>query len=425
MQNNKSFSFYIHTLGCKVNFCDSEKFAEEAEKIGWTRARNPLSADFCLINTCTVTSQADATARKIVRKINKKNPRAKIFVSGCYARTEAASLKKIAEINLVIESGSAKKIVSEIYNFFERNSHNKIHNYSPKISEFASNRTRAFIKIQDGCNRFCAYCKIPFARGRAESIPFNHIIDNLKKLAKKNYKEVVLTGINIAAYDFDGIKLADLLDKISKTEIISRVRLSSIEATAITKNLCKIFSESNVLMPHIHIPLQSGSDKVLKLMNRKIMADDVINAADIFLSSVKNAVVTTDIIVGLPGEEAEDFEKTLDIVRKIPFGKVHIFQYSPREGTAAAKMKKLFVQPAEIKRREKILMEVAEISAQNCRKKFADKILNVLIEQKSKNFWTGFSENYLRVKTTNKNLEQNNIVKLDMKNPENFFSNNY
>lgn len=421
---DKKKTFYIHTLGCKVNWCDSEKIAEAAENNGWERVSNPCLADICIINTCTVTSQADATARKLIRKFKKNNSVAGIIVSGCYARTDAEKLRKIPEVNLVTESNTAENIILEIENFLKKSFPATEKKYNPEISNklsFQPDRTRAFVKIQDGCNRFCAYCKIPFARGRAQSVSINQVINELRKLAENDVKEVVITGINIAAYDCESYFLPNLLKKISEMGIIPRVRLSSVEATAITENLCKIFAESDVLMPHLHIPLQSGSDKVLKLMNRKIFAADVEKAANKFLSTVDNATITTDIIVGMPGEEEEDFDKTIEMVKKIPFAKVHVFQYSPREGTSAAKMKDLFVQPSEIKKREKILIKHADAAAKKCRKKFADKSLKVLIEHNNKGYWEGFSENYLRVKTTVKNLKQNVIVELNMNNPENEF----
>ncbi len=422
---NKNYkTFYIHTLGCKVNWCDSEKIAEAAVKYGCMRVSDPRTADFCILNTCTVTSQADATARKLIRKFKKNNLTAPIFVSGCYARTDTEKIRQIPEVDLVIESDDSEKIFSEIKNFLTLSAPDIEKNYNPVVSNklyLPTDRTRAFIKIQDGCERFCAYCKIPYARGKAKSIPLKQIIGELNNLAENDVKEVVITGINIAAYNYESNNLADLLKKISKLKIIPRIRLSSVEATAITANLCKIFAGSEVLMPHIHIPLQSGSNKVLRLMNRKIFAEDVEKAANQFLSIVDNAVVTTDIIVGMPGEEKEDFEKTIQMVEKIPFGKVHIFQYSPREGTAAAKMKKLFVQPSIIKEREKKLIETAEKTAEKCRRKFADKKLNVLIEHNNKGEWEGFSENYLRVKSSQKNLKQNKIVELNMNNPENEF----
>ena len=422
--NSNYKTFYIHTLGCKVNWCDSEKIAETAVKYGCMRVSDPRTADFCILNTCTVTSQADATARKLIRKFKKNNLTAPIFVSGCYARTDSEKLKKIAEVDLVIESSDSEKIFAEIKNFLSNFDPNYKKNYNPVDSNNLyqqTDRTRAFIKIQDGCERFCAYCKIPFARGKAESIPLKQIVSELNNLAENDVKEVVITGINIAAYNYKSIQLLNLLEKISSLKIIPRIRLSSVEATAITKELCKVFAESEVLMPHIHIPLQSGSNKVLKLMNRKIFAEDVEKAADMFLSIVHNAVITTDVIVGMPGEETEDFKKTIQMVKKIPFGKVHIFQYSPREGTTAAKMKKLFVQPAIIKDREKILIETADQTAEKCRNKFANKKLNVLIEHNNKGYWEGFSENYLRVKSSKNNLKQNEIVELDMNDPENQF----
>ncbi len=296
-----------------------------------------------------------------------------------------------------------------------------------KLSGFKkkSLRTRIFIKVQDGCNQFCAYCKVPYARGRTRSISIEKVLENVEKIIENGTKEIVVTGIHLAAYQDKDKDLSYLLQKIAEKTSIQRIRIGSLEANAVTEKLCELFKKFPQIMPQLHIPLQSGSDKILELMNRPVRVSDFNRAVNLFLSSHPLATVSTDVMVGLPGELQEDFEETIKIIERFKFLKAHIFQYSPREGTAAAKMKNLFVQSSEIKKRERILIEKANVSAELCRKQFETSKLNVLIEEKKDEFWEGFSENYLRIKTKvceeNSGFEHNKIVTLDMSKPENLW----
>ena len=440
IQNSKTKiqkkSFYLHTLGCKVNWCDSESIAAYAEKEGWNRVEKVSNAQVCVINTCTVTKHADASARKIIRRIYRENPDIYIIVTGCYAKTDREILLKLEEVDEVIFPGDDKNLVKRmdfgatqfLSKTFKKTA--KSEENHQKTEKFFS-RTRIFIKVQDGCNQFCAYCKVPYARGRTISVPVEEVLKKVEKIStsrsgRSAVKEIVVTGIHLAAYEDKNKDLADLIEEIAKKTSI-RIRIGSLEANAVTKKLCELFKKYPKIMPQLHIPLQSGSDRILELMNRPVRVSDFNRATDLFLSSHPLATVSTDVLVGLPGETEEDFEETVKIIEKFKFLKVHIFQFSPRPGTAAAKMEKLFVQPSEIKRREKILIEKANISAQLCRNKFENSKLKVLIEEKKEGYWEGFSENYIRVKTSaeidcrNNSVEHNSIVILNMSNPENIW----
>ncbi len=423
-------SFYLHTLGCKVNWCDSESIAAYAEKEGWNRVEKVSDAQVCVINTCTVTKHADASARKIIRRIYRENPDVYIIVTGCYAKTDGEVLSKLEEIDEVVLPGNDKNLVKRM-DFGATHFSSKFLEKTAKIEEFckktekSSSRTRIFIKVQDGCNQFCAYCKVPYARGRTRCVSVEKVLKKVEEISAKNTKEIVVTGIHLAAYRDKEKDLADLIEEIAKKSSIKRIRLGSLEANAVTEKLCKLFKKYPKIMPQLHIPLQSGSDRILKLMNRPVRVSDFIRATELFLSSHPLATVSTDVLVGLPGETEEDFEETVKIIERFKFLKAHIFQFSPRPGTAAAKMEKLFVQPSEIKRREKILIEKSKISAQLCRKQFENSKLNILIEEKKDGYWEGFSENYLRVKTKvceeNSGFEHNKIVTLDMSKLENLW----
>ncbi len=382
---------------------------------------NVCDAQICVINTCTVTKHADSSARKIIRKIRRENPNVYIIVTGCYAKTDREILLKIEEVNEVILPGNEKNLVKKMNSVIERVTIEKQKQSENSQIKKSFSRTRIFIKVQDGCNQFCAYCKVPYARGRTRSVSIEKVLKKVEEISVKGIKEIVITGIHLAAYKDKDKDFADLIKEIAEKTSIQRIRLGSLEANAVTKKLCKLFKKYPAIMPQLHIPLQSGSDKILELMNRPVRVSDFTRAVNFFLSSHPLATISTDILVGLPGETEEDFYKTVNLIEKIPFLKAHIFQFSPRPGTAAAKMEKLFIQPSEIKRREKILLEKANISAQLCRKQFENTELNILIEEKKDGYWEGFSENYLRVKTKTNNIKQNSIVILNMAKPKNIW----
>jgi len=392
-------------------------------------------ARICVVNTCTVTKHADASARKIIRRIHRENPGAYIIVTGCYAKTDREIISEMEEVDEVVLPGDEKNLIEKMNSAAVRVAKKQKQLQTNFEKEHyagrPSSRTRTFIKVQDGCDQFCAYCIVPFARGRARSLPIKDVLKEVEEISKVGVKEIVVTGIHLAAYKADrpqrNYGIADLIETIAEETSIQRIRISSLETTAVTEKLCELFKKYPAVMPHLHIPLQSGSDKILELMNRSVKVSNFYRAVELFLSSHPLAAVSTDVMVGLPGETEEDFFETVKIIEKTPFLKAHIFQFSPRPGTAAAKMEKLFVQPSEIKRREKILIEKVELSAQLCRKKFETAKLNVLIEDKKDGCWEGLSENYLRVKTKaefgreGNTVEHNSIVTLDMAYPENMW----
>jgi threonylcarbamoyladenosine tRNA methylthiotransferase MtaB len=421
--------FYIYTLGCKVNWCDSEAMAAAVIQHGWQRVPDAQAAAVCIVNTCTVTKHADASARKIIRRIRRENLDTPLIVTGCYATTDVETLRAMPEIDRILscsEETEIARIINEMYTATYCSGDSCSQVSMLKTSEVknlqpSGDRTRGFIKIQDGCNQFCAYCKIPYARGTLHSRPLNEIMQEAAAHAAAGYKEIVLTGIHIAAYSDSGVQMAGLLKKLAEEKLVPRIRVSSLEAKAVTDELLDVFTQYPSLMPQVHIPLQSGSNKVLKLMSRNVSREEFLRATHAFLEYSDMATVTTDIMVGLPGEEEEDFQQTLDIVDQIPFAKVHIFPFSPREGTAAAKMKELFVPTREIHRREQELAAHARASAERCRTAFVDSVLHVLIERKHEDGWEGFSENYLRVSTRQAGLSPNEIVELPMNTQENSF----
>jgi len=418
--------FYLYTLGCKVNWCDSQTIAADAVNHGWQRVQSARAASVCIVNTCTVTGHADASARKIIRRIHRENPGAFIVVTGCYATTDKTTLDAMDEIDRVIpcaREGDIPALLDELLSSapdplpLTQNSGNSEAQNFGTVKE----RTRGFVKIQDGCNQFCAYCKVPYARGAPRSRPLPDILNDITAYAGLGCREVVLSGIHIAAYQEGELNLPGLLAAIAGQTRIPRLRLSSVEASACTDELLEVFRTWPAFMPHLHIPLQSGSDTVLKLMNRKTDSAGFLRAARAFLSVSYKAVITTDCMVGLPGETNDDFLQTCAIVDDIPFAKVHIFPFSPRSGTAAARMKRLFVPPKEIKRREHVLLDYARTAAARCRKAFAGAVLQVLFEDVSARGWEGFSENYLRVRSAAPDIQPNQIITVDMRNPKNEF----
>jgi threonylcarbamoyladenosine tRNA methylthiotransferase MtaB len=419
--------FYLYTLGCKVNWCDSEAMAAAAVQNGWQRVHDVHAADVCVVNTCTVTRHADASARKVIRRLRREHPEARIIVTGCYATTDTETLNAMPEVDRVLTCSDETRIgnvLDEVYEAeYGSGAAGGIAVETSEVMKFlpSGERTRGFIKIQDGCNQFCAYCKVPYARGKQHSRPLEEIIAEAEAHAGAGCKELVLTGIHIAAYADKDIRMPGLLRTLAEQAPVPRIRISSLEATAFTGELMEIFNRYPVLMPHVHIPLQSGSDNVLKLMRRTVTTAAFLRATRRFLAYSDMATVTTDVIVGLPGEDENDFRQTLEIIDEIPFAKVHIFPFSPREGTIAAQMKDRFISPNVIHRREQELLEHAGRAARRCREAFAKASLDVLFEQKHENGWEGFSQNYLRVRSTRQDLAANMLATVNMNNRENVF----
>lgn len=385
--SSRTIKFF--TLGCKANQYDTQSIRERFLSKGFREIVNRKQPDYLLINTCTVTSGADRKSRNIIRRCIQANPAASIIVTGCLAENDWVSLADIKGIGLIIKKS-----------FFPEG-----------ISRF-SGRTRAFLKIQDGCNNFCSYCKVALVRGRERSKKLTEIIKEAKALVAHGYKEIVLTGICLGAYG-KGLPhkkdLVDVIDALEKIEGLSRIRLSSIEAGDVSLKLIRHMRKSKKLCRHLHIPIQSGDDAILKRMNRKYTSQKYLELISKIKSAIPGIAITTDVLVGFPGESEENFQNTVDLVQKIQPLKVHIFPYSPREGTAAAKTGDgsiaLPVIPAQagisLPHRISRLKAVAEKCSLAYKKRFLNKSLEVLLEARDKQnplLWEGLTDNYLKVK---------------------------
>ncbi|MFH0917598.1 MAG: MiaB/RimO family radical SAM methylthiotransferase [Candidatus Omnitrophota bacterium] len=377
-QPGRTIKFF--TLGCKANQYDTQSIRERFISKGFVESGKDKPADYFLINTCTVTSGADQKSRNIIRRCIQATPRSRVIVTGCLAEKDWRQLKSIKGITLIVKKS-----------FFPE-----------KISSF-SQHTRAFLKIQDGCSNFCTYCKVALVRGRERSKELKEILQEAKQLVACGYKEIVLTGICLGAYGrSSGVKatLVDVVDSLEKIKGLSRIRLSSIEAGDVSSELVKYMQRSKKLCRHLHIPIQSGDDHILRLMNRKYSKKKYADLIAGLKASIHGIAITTDCLVGFPGETPECFANTVDLLKKIMPLKVHIFPYSSRPQTKAAKFKGL-VDPKVIRARCDKLAQVAK----ECRNKFMQEFLGreaeVLIETEAKGhpaYLEGLTDNYLKVR---------------------------
>ena len=389
--------FSILTLGCKVNYYDSNvvKKMLEGNNFDYVDFNNDV-ADIYIVNTCSVTNLSDRKSRQMLNKARKKNPNAIILAMGCYSQVNSKKILELKLADIVIGSDDKKNILELIKKYiakknfdFEIKDVRKKEifddNYNFETESFNTDeRVRAFIKIQDGCDNFCSYCIIPFTRGKSRSRDLNNIYFEAKKICGAGFKEIVLTGINISAYgnDFENkIDLVDVIEKLSEIKNLERIRLSSIEPNIISKNFVDRIKKNNKLCPHFHMSLQSGSNKILTDMNRKYDREKYFEAINLLKNNFKNVCLTTDIIVGFPGENEKDFFDTCDFVNKIRFAKVHVFPFSERKNTRAINFKNKV--PGEIKKiRVKKLIELSEKLEHEYIKSFLGRELNVLVEKK-------------------------------------------
>lgn len=396
----------FHTLGCKVNQFDSEGLISSFRENGFEVVSPSEEADLYIVNTCTVTKTAEQKARQLIRRLKRRTPEALVVVTGCYAQTNPEEVAGMPEADLVlgvagragmvdiIREYLAKEVSKVSVKGWERRPEFEV--YHPEFTE----RTRAFLKIEDGCESYCSYCKIPFARGPVRSLPPERVLLEIKRLLEKGFKELVLVGIHLGDYGKDlGTDLAGLLKKV-ETEIKGgvRIRLSSIEPTDFTPELIRVFAGSKLLCPHLHIPLQSGADPVLKRMNRHYGTGDYALLLAKLRQERPGLAVSSDLMVGFPGETGEDFHRTLEFIREQRFSRLHIFPYSPREGTRAAAMSGQLSRKVK-EERAKRAEEVAGETAAEFRREFLGKVVEVLTEEEVEpGVWEGFSGEYLRVR---------------------------
>ena len=398
------------TLGCKVNQYETnamaQKFLEKGYKVIEEYEQNGEKPDICIINTCTVTNMSDRKSRQMLRREKENNKNVIVVAVGCYAQVAKNELNKIPEIDLVLGNNEKVDIVKYVEDYINENENNiEIEDVmqSRLFSDFGditfTEKTRAVVKIQDGCDRFCSYCIIPYARGRVRSRKPESIISEITKIAEKDIKEVVITGIHIASYgkDFkEEYKLIDLLEEINKIDGIERIRLGSIEPLLITDEFVERLKKLDKICHHFHLSLQSGCDETLKRMNRRYTTEQFREIVKRLRNAYNDVNLTTDIIVGFPGETEEEFEKTYHFLDEIKFYKMHVFKYSQRKGTKAAVMQNQI--PGDIKElRSRRLIELSNKNEFEINQKYIGKKVEVLFEEEKEGIFKGHTANYILV----------------------------
>ena len=399
----------IYTLGCKVNQYESEAISEYLEANGIEVLPLPAFCDAYIINTCTVTAESDRKARQFIRRAIAKNPEAYIIVTGCLAQSSPEEIAKIEGVDLICGNGEKLIAAKRLIEYFKTNKQNgsaeiyvnDINNADfEEMSITKFDRTRAYVKIEDGCENRCSYCIIPSARGKIRSKAPQDIISEVEALARGGCKEIVLTGIETASYgkDLGDVSLADILCRVDKIEGIERVRLGSLDPSLITQDFVDKIAGLKHLAPHFHLSLQSGSSRILALMRRKYNADMAMNAIRLLRENIPDVCFTTDVIVGFPQETEEDFQETVNFVREAQFLMVHIFPYSSRKGTEASKMKGQIDKSEKARR----LHELEKITTESRIKILSEQIKNasskeVLFETFDGEFAHGHTDNFIEV----------------------------
>ena len=392
----------VMTLGCKVNTYESEYVINELKKAGYEIKDFDDICDVYIINTCTVTNNSDSKSRKMIRQAIRRNPNACVVAMGCFIAANPDI--SIDGLDIIIGNKDKAKIVSLLDEYF-KNKEIINKQYTGRLKEFEDmyitdfpGRTRAFVKIQDGCDNFCSYCIIPFVRGKCRSKEESKVISEVSDLVNNGYKEIVLTGIHTGSYGVDlETSFADLLEKLVKINGLDRLRISSIETTELNEDVLNVLRNSKVLVDHLHIPIQAGSNEILKAMNRKYDLDYFFNKIAEIRSIRPEISISTDVIVGFPGETEELFKTTIDTCKKLEFSKLHVFPYSERRGTASSRMDNK-LDNATKKERSRRLIEVSEELEKNYMSKFIDREVEVLVEEYKDGYSYGHTGNFLYVK---------------------------
>jgi len=435
----KTVSFY--TLGCKVNQYETNAMEQQFIKNNYEIVENTEKADIYVINTCTVTNMAERKSRQMLRRVKEINPAAVLVVCGCYAQVAKNELEKIPEIDIILGINEKNEIVQIVEKYMEemaeqdkRSQEAEIEDVSKqkKFLDFGdvtyTEKNRAVVKVQDGCNMFCSYCIIPYARGRIRSRKIESVVSEIEKIAKEDIKEVVITGIHVASYgkDFDNentskkIRLIDLLEAINKIDGIDRIRLSSLEPTIVDEEFATRLSKLDKICDHFHLSLQSGCDETLKRMNRKYTTQIYRDAVATLRRYYPEASFTTDVIVGFPGETDEEFAKTYEFLKEIDFYRLHVFKYSPRRGTVAEKMPNQIDGNKKEERSNK-LIEISNNAENKHNRNYIGKTIKVLFEEFEDGFFKGHTTNYMMVKVAGVEEQSDKFVNqiLDVKIKEN------
>ncbi|WP_288700521.1 tRNA (N(6)-L-threonylcarbamoyladenosine(37)-C(2))-methylthiotransferase MtaB [Blautia obeum] len=401
----------LHNLGCKVNAYEVEAMQQLLENAGYETVPFEEGADVYVINTCTVTNIADRKSRQMLHKAKKMNPDAIVVATGCYAQADTEKLKEDTAVDLILGNNQKTQIV-EALEEYEKEHAKQVQvieiNHTKEYEELSiastAEHVRAYIKVQDGCNQFCTYCIIPFARGRVRSRKIEEVLSEVETLAAKGYKEVVLTGIHLSSYGVDFPKeeresLLSLIQAVSRVEGISRIRLGSLEPRIITEEFLEGIVKTGKVCPHFHLSLQSGCNKTLKNMNRRYSAQEYAEKCELIRKFYPAPALTTDVIVGFPQETEEDFEESYEFVKKIHFYETHIFKYSRRHGTKAASMDGQLTEAAKAQRSDRML-ELHEIRAREYEEAMIGKKMELLLEEEieidGRPWYVGHSREYVR-----------------------------
>jgi threonylcarbamoyladenosine tRNA methylthiotransferase MtaB len=390
----------LETLGCKLNQAELENLARDLAAQGCNLVTPEDTADIYILNTCTVTHIADRKSRHCIRMAKRRNPQALIVAIGCYAERTREELTDLG-VGLALGNAEKAELVSRL----------KEMGYLKSRAEIVTSslRTRSMVAVQDGCNRYCSYCIVPYVRGREKSYPADDIINEILARVAEGYKEVVLTGTEIGAYHFERLDLKGLLERILNETDIARLRLSSLQPQEISPELLVLWRDHR-MCSHFHMSLQSGSNNVLKRMKRQYSTADYATTLSLIRSTVPRVAVTTDLIVGFPGETDAEFAESLSFCRSMGFARIHVFAYSKRSGTQAALMPQQVDEKLK-KERSHIMLELARTSAMDFRSAFTGQTMDVLWEQKTPaGIWTGYTGNYIRVYGTNQGTQTNSIT---------------
>lgn len=394
-------TYKVVTLGCRTNQYESQAYRDQLNLMGYREAKADESASICIVNTCTVTESADSSSRAQIRQLARENPGSRLVVTGCYADRKPGEVQSIEGVDTIISNRDKEELISALFP-------------QEEVPEFAirqfSAHTRAFVKVQDGCNSFCTYCIIPYVRGRSRCRSVPLVLKEVEALVASGYKEIVITGINVGDYEDQGMGLADLMREVDQIPGLERLRLSSIDPDEVDDRLLDVIVNGKTTCHSMHIVLQSGSNAVLKRMNRKYTKQMFLETIERLKEASPDFTFTTDVIVGFPGESEIDFQETLEVMREVQFAKVHMFPYSKRERTRAALYKDQVPKNVIQDRKRRVL----ELDSQCCfslRSQFLGRSLSVLIEEG--NF--GHTENFLSVEIPGEPLKKNSLVEVLLK----------
>jgi threonylcarbamoyladenosine tRNA methylthiotransferase MtaB len=401
MANPETTKIVLDTVGCKLNQAESQLLARQLANAGYRLVAPDDGADVYVLNTCTVTHVADGKCRRLLSQARRRNPHALVVAIGCYAERAPRELFQLKCVDLVLDNHQKMDLLPRL----KKSGHPMLPGASLNQADF---RTRTFVKIQDGCNNFCAYCIVPLVRGREKNVPPERVIDDVKGRVAEGYKEVVLTGTEVGAYNDRGVGLKELLRRILDETGVARLRLSSLQPQEITPELVGLWRDER-LCRHFHLSLQSGSDAVLKRMGRRYATAEYHRAVELIRGVVPGVAITTDVIVGFPGETDEEFRESYNFCKQMDFARIHVFSYSPRPGTRAALMPKQ-VDDKTKRERSRRMLALGRACLRNFRQEFLGKTLKVLWEKESCGVWSGLTDNYIRVYTRSDKDLTNQLV---------------